>query len=125
MVCRPGASVTELSWLGCLSLPAQRARTTACLNFDGFAGLNCLIRRMSEITKGGLNRTRKPHIEAMANWQASNKREAPKTKAELREMLAQAVRNTQPGTDTEPKKGKRPSKAETVTAASSIRSGGR
>jgi hypothetical protein len=30
----------------------------------------------------------------MATWQKT--REPPKTKAELREMLAQAVRNTQP-----------------------------
>jgi hypothetical protein len=31
----------------------------------------------------------------MTNWQKSTKREAPKTKAELREMLSDAVRNTQ------------------------------
>jgi hypothetical protein len=31
----------------------------------------------------------------MAHWQASITRERPKTKAELREMLAEAVRNTQ------------------------------
>jgi hypothetical protein len=41
----------------------------------------------------------------MARWQASITRQPPKTKAELREMLAEAVRNTQP----EPK---RPLKAE-------------
>ena len=40
----------------------------------------------------------------MAQWQKTFTREPPKTKAELREMLAEAVRNTQP----EPK---RPSKA--------------
>jgi hypothetical protein len=34
----------------------------------------------------------------MANWQKSFTREPPKTKAELREMLAEAVRNTQPET---------------------------
>jgi hypothetical protein len=32
----------------------------------------------------------------MANWQKSSKRELPKTKAELRQMLTEAVRNTQP-----------------------------
>lgn len=32
----------------------------------------------------------------MANWQKSFKREPPKTKDELRQMLAEAVRNTQP-----------------------------
>ena len=37
-----------------------------------------------------------PHIVAMANWQKSFKREPPKTKDELRQMLAEAVRNTQP-----------------------------
>lgn len=30
----------------------------------------------------------------MTNWQKPGKREAPKTKAELREMLTEAVRNT-------------------------------
>jgi hypothetical protein len=67
----------------------------------------------------------------MANWQATTKRDPPKTKAELREMLAEAVRNTtqpgrdpQPDSDAEPKR-KRLSKAETVTTARSSRSGGR
>jgi len=32
----------------------------------------------------------------MTQWQKSLTREPPKTKAELREMLAEAVRNTQP-----------------------------
>jgi hypothetical protein len=36
----------------------------------------------------------------MANWQKSRlTRQAPKTKAELRDMLSEAVRNTQPGAD--------------------------
>jgi hypothetical protein len=40
----------------------------------------------------------------MANWQKSKfTREAPKTKAELRLMLTEAVRNTQPGADHGPK----------------------
>ena len=30
----------------------------------------------------------------MTNWKKSNRREPPKTKAELREMLTEAVRNT-------------------------------
>ena len=34
----------------------------------------------------------------MAQWQKSFTREPPKTKAELREMLTEAVRNTQPAT---------------------------
>jgi hypothetical protein len=34
----------------------------------------------------------------MTQWQKTFKREPPKTKAELREMLAEAVRNTQPET---------------------------
>jgi hypothetical protein len=46
----------------------------------------------------------------MAYWQGPTKREPPKTKAELREMLAEAVRNTQPGSHPEPKR-KRRSKA--------------
>jgi hypothetical protein len=41
----------------------------------------------------------------MANWQKSKfTREAPKTKAELRLMLTEAVRNTQPGADHGPKR---------------------
>jgi len=32
----------------------------------------------------------------MAQWQKSPTRQPPKTKTELREMLTQAVRNTQP-----------------------------
>ena len=46
----------------------------------------------------------------MTSWKRTP-REPAKTKAELREMLAQAVRNTQPQTETEPlpkaKKGRR------------------
>jgi hypothetical protein len=34
----------------------------------------------------------------MAQWQKSFTKAPPKTKAELREMLAEAVRNTQPET---------------------------
>jgi len=34
----------------------------------------------------------------MTHWQSTFKREPAKTKAELREMLAEAVRNTQPET---------------------------
>jgi hypothetical protein len=41
-----------------------------------------------------------PHIVTMANWQKSSfMREPPKTKAELRQMLAEAVLNTQPSAD--------------------------
>jgi hypothetical protein len=40
----------------------------------------------------------------MAHWQASTTREPPKTKAELREMLADAVRNTQGSGDQKPKR---------------------
>ena len=44
-----------------------------------------------------------PHIELVAHWQASITREPPKTKAELRQMLAEAVRNTEPNADHRPK----------------------
>jgi len=37
-------------------------------------------------------------MSSMAQWQTTIKREPPKTKAELREMLAEAVRNTRPET---------------------------
>jgi hypothetical protein len=39
----------------------------------------------------------------MAHWQASIARAPPKTKAELRQMLTEAVRNTQSSTDPKPK----------------------
>jgi hypothetical protein len=39
--------------------------------------------------------TRHPHIVIMAHWQASITRAPPKSKAELRQMLTEAVRNTQ------------------------------
>jgi hypothetical protein len=42
-------------------------------------------------------------MQSMAHWQASYTREPPKTKAELREMLTAAVRNTQPGAEPRPK----------------------
>jgi hypothetical protein len=37
----------------------------------------------------------RPHMDSMANWQKSTTRQAPMTKAELRLMLTEAVRNTQ------------------------------
>jgi hypothetical protein len=40
----------------------------------------------------------------MAHWQASTTRAPPKTKDELRQMLAEAVRNTQPDTAPRPKR---------------------
>ena len=45
----------------------------------------------------------------MAQWQTTIKREPPKTKAELREMLAEAVRNTQLETEpqSKPKRDRR------------------
>ena len=44
-----------------------------------------------------------PHILFMTEWQKTFKREPPKTKAELREMLTEAVRNTQPEPKRPPK----------------------
>jgi hypothetical protein len=52
----------------------------------------------------------------MANWQAPTPRQPPKTKAELREMLAEAVRNTKLSADHEPKRG---SKTKKIAAAAS------
>jgi hypothetical protein len=40
----------------------------------------------------------------MAHWQASYTKAPPKTKSELREMLTEAVRNTQPDADQRPKR---------------------
>jgi hypothetical protein len=49
----------------------------------------------------------------MTQWQKSYTREPTRTKAELREMLTEAVRNTQPGSDHGPK---RLPKAKTIAA---------
>jgi hypothetical protein len=55
-----------------------------------------------------------PHMWSMANWQKSSfTREPPKAKAELRQVLAEAVRHTQPSADHGPK---RPSKAKKIVA---------
>jgi hypothetical protein len=57
---------------------------------------------------------RHPHIATMAGWQKSGfTREPPKTKAELRQMLTEAVRNTQASADDGPK---RLPKAEKIAA---------
>jgi len=53
---------------------------------------------------------------AMAYRQASIPRQPPKTKAELRQMLAEAVRNTKLSADHEPKRGP---KAKKIAAAAS------
>jgi hypothetical protein len=42
----------------------------------------------------------------MTQWQKTFTRQPPKTKAELREMLAEAVRNTQPERKRPPKANK-------------------
>jgi hypothetical protein len=49
----------------------------------------------------------------MAQWQKSSTRQAPKTKAELRLMLTEAVRNTQPILEHRPK---RVAKADKIAA---------
>jgi hypothetical protein len=40
----------------------------------------------------------------MAQWQASIARQPPKTKAELRQMLTEAVRNTRASAEPSPKR---------------------
>jgi hypothetical protein len=58
-----------------------------------------------------------PHIVSMANWQQSSfTREPPKTKAELRQMLAEAVRNTQPSADHGPKRLPKPKRIAAAAA---------
>jgi hypothetical protein len=47
---------------------------------------------------------RHPHMVSMVEWQKSFTREPPKTKAELRQMLAEAIRNTDPIADHGPKR---------------------
>jgi hypothetical protein len=67
------------------------------------------------ITRGIYFSLGHPHMVSMANWQQSSfTREPPKTKAELRQMLAEAVRNTQPSADHGPK---RLPKAKSIPAA--------
>ena len=52
--------------------------------------------------------TNQSHIVLMVEWKST--RQPPKTKAELYEMLAEAVRNTQPSTPREPKHPPKPKK---------------
>ena len=52
-----------------------------------------------------------PHMRFMANWQKSFIKEPAKTKAELRQMLTDAVRNTPSGADHAPQP-----KAEVIAA---------
>jgi hypothetical protein len=48
-----------------------------------------------------------PHIVTVTQWQKSSfTREPPKTKAELRRMLTEAVRNTQPSAENGSKRPK-------------------
>jgi len=48
-----------------------------------------------------------PHIITVTQWQKSSfTREPPKTKAELRQMLTEAVRNTQPSAENGSKRPK-------------------
>jgi hypothetical protein len=54
-----------------------------------------------------------PHILSMANWQKSFTREPPRTKAELRQILTEAVGNTQPNGAHRPKQ---PPKVKTIAA---------
>jgi hypothetical protein len=49
----------------------------------------------------------------MANWQKSFTREPPRTKAELRQILTEAVGNTQPNGAHRPKQ---PPKVKTIAA---------
>ena len=56
---------------------------------------------------------RRSHMLSMAQWQKSYTREPTRTKAELREMLTEAVRNTQPSSSRGPK---RLPKAKTIAA---------
>jgi hypothetical protein len=52
----------------------------------------------------------------MTHWQKSTTRQAPKTKAELRDMLTEAVRNTQPSLGPN-----RPAKARKIAAGTTHR----
>jgi len=49
---------------------------------------------------------RHPHTLSMITWTKTFTREPPKTKAQLREMLTEAVRNTQPEPKRSPKANK-------------------
>ena len=67
------------------------------------------FRKRAGIGADGLISLSDPHIVFMTTWKP-RPREQAKTKAELQEMLAKAVRNTQPQAEPEllPKPKKRP-----------------
>jgi hypothetical protein len=54
-------------------------------------------------SNGGLTFPAASHMLSMTTWTKTFTREPPKTKIQLREMLAEAVRNTQPETKRPPK----------------------
>ena len=90
---RPSA----ISDLNPLSAPSRHNRRQPLVNW--------LIPLIFVVTSGIYFSLGHPHIPSMANWQKSSfTREPPKTKAELRQMLAEAVRNTQPSADHRPKR---------------------
>ena len=57
-----------------------------------------------------------PHMRSMANWQKSFTKEPAKTKAELRQMLTDAVRNTTSGADHAPQPKVKVSAADVASA---------
>jgi hypothetical protein len=58
-----------------------------------------------------------PHMVSMVGWQKTGfTREPPKTKAELRQMLTEAVRHTQASADDERKQLAKARKTATTTA---------
>jgi hypothetical protein len=58
-----------------------------------------------------------PHMVCMVGWQKTGfTREPPKTKAELRQMLTEAVRHTQASADDERKQLAKARKTATTTA---------
>jgi hypothetical protein len=82
--------------------PAHLASTVHCVDDEIIEWLKRRERRQKVVDRvAGLARLRltftlgDPHIFAMTQWQKTYTREPPKTKAELRDMLAEAVRNTQ------------------------------
>jgi len=71
---------------------------------------SCLIRRRLPLIFGPSGiyfSLGHPHIVTVTKWQESSfTREPPKTKAELRQMLTEAVRSTQPSAENGSKRPK-------------------
>jgi len=118
--CHSGRTVSAAgtfhTWRDVRHEPANRSQADVDYPQVAHRPVSCRLLILT-VSNGLQFSLRHPHIHLMAHWQISITRQPPKTKAELRQMLAEAVRNTQARADHGPK---RLPKAKKIAAAASI-----